>query len=133
MIVALLLTFTVVIGVVMLTAAVIWSVKEDLLTRPVAIAIVTVMVILAVAFCGGAVWWLNCTESGKRVIKDTKSDISGGIERTVTVYDFDGDVIETYSGKFDVDYDSDRIKFDDENGKRHVIYYTTGTVIIDED
>ena len=61
-----------------------------------------------------------------------QSDFGGGIERTVTVYDIDGEIIQEYSGKFDVDYDSERIKFDDENGERHVIYYTTGTVIIDE-
>lgn len=88
--------------------------------------------IIAAAICGGMGWWLYCTESGKRAIKDTQSNVAGGIERTVTVYDFDGDIIEKYTGKFDVSYDSERIKFDDENGKRHVIYYTTGTVIIDE-
>ena len=91
-----------------------------------------ITVILTVAICAGMIWWLYNTESGKRAIKDTKSNISGGIERTITVYDIDGDVIEQYSGKFDVAYDSERIKFDDENGKRHIIYYTTGTVVIDE-
>ena len=28
--------------------------------------------------------------------------------------------------------DENRILFDDEDGKRHVIYYPTGTIIIDE-
>ena len=72
------------------------------------------------------------TETGKRALKSQKSDFSGGIERTVTVYNIDGEVIKTYSGKFDVDYNSERIIFDDENDKRHIIYYTTGTVVIDE-
>ena len=89
-------------------------------------------IIVAIAICGGILFWLYGTESGARAIKDTKSNASGGIERTVTVYDFDGDIIQQYSGKFDVEYNSERIKFDDENGKRHIIYYTTGTVIIDE-
>ena len=31
-----------------------------------------------------------------------------------------------------MEYDDDRILFDDENGLRHIIYYPTGTVIIDE-
>ncbi|MCB7306158.1 hypothetical protein NE683_12205 [Bariatricus massiliensis] len=88
--------------------------------------------VVAALICGGLAWWLYNTEGGKRAIKDTQSNISGGIERTVTVYDFDGDVLQQYTGKFDVSYDSERIKFDDEKGKRHVIYYTTGTVIIDE-
>lgn len=47
------------------------------------------------------------------------------------MYDINGKVIKAYDGKFDVDYDSNRMIFDD-NGKRHVIYYTTGTVTIDE-
>lgn len=92
--------------------------------------IISILVAVVIAF--GLLFWLYNTESGARVIKDTQSDFNGGIERTVTVYDIDGDLIQKYSGKFDVDYDSERIKFDDENGKRHVIYYTTGTVIIDE-
>lgn len=29
-------------------------------------------------------------------------------------------------------YKCDRILFDDEQGKRHVIYYPTGTVTVDE-
>lgn len=91
-----------------------------------------VTIIVTVAICGGILWRLHNTQSGARAIKDTKSNVFSGIERTVTVYDFDGDIIQQYSGKFDVDYDSERIKFDDENGKRHVIYCTTGTVIVDE-
>ena len=48
------------------------------------------------------------------------------------MYDMNGGLIQEYSGKFDIDYDDDRIIFDDENNKRHVIYYPTGTIIIDE-
>lgn len=72
------------------------------------------------------------TESGQRALKDQKSNFGDGIERTVTVYDINGEIIEQYSGKFDVETTSEYIIFDDENDKRHMIYYTTGTVIIDE-
>ena len=72
------------------------------------------------------------TETGKRNLKSQKSDFSGGIERTVTIYNIDGEVIKTYSGKFDVEHNSERIIFDDDKGKRHIIYYTTGTITIDE-
>jgi len=41
-------------------------------------------------------------------------------------------MIKTYDGKFDIDHDDNRIIFDDEQGKRHVIYYPTGTVVVDE-
>ena len=44
----------------------------------------------------------------------------------------EGDLIQEYEGKFDIEYNEHRIKFDDENGKRHLIYHDTGTVIIDE-
>lgn len=100
-------------------------------TGPIVGAIISLLVAILIA--SGMLFWLYNTESGARAIKDTQSDFSGGIERTVTVYDIDGEIIQQYSGKFDVSYDSNRIKFDDENGKRHIIYYTTGTVIIDEE
>lgn len=76
--------------------------------------------------------YYNNTESGKRAMKTQQSNFSGGISRTVKVYDINGKLIQEYEGKFDVDYDAERIIFDDENGKRHIIYYTTGTIIIDE-
>lgn len=57
---------------------------------------------------------------------------NGGTERTVEVYDATGNLLKTYRGKFDIDYDDSRIIFDDEENRRHVIYYPTGTVIVDE-
>lgn len=77
-------------------------------------------------------WWYSNTESGKRAIKTQESNFQGGIERKVEVYDMNGSLIKSYQGKFDVDYNECRIIFDDEKGLRHIIYYPTGTVIIDE-
>ena len=77
-------------------------------------------------------WYFNSTASGARALKTQRSNFNMGIQRKVTVYDMEGDVIQTYEGKFDIEYDDDRILFDDENGLRHIIYYPTGTVIIDE-
>ena len=48
------------------------------------------------------------------------------------MYDMDGDELEYFRGRFDVDYEDERIMFDDENGNRHVIYFKSGTVIINE-
>lgn len=89
-------------------------------------------VVLSALFLIGMVWYFNNTADGARQLKSQQSNFNGGIERTVTVYDVNGQQIQKYEGKFDVDYDDNRIIFDDENGKRHVIYYPTGTVIIDE-
>ncbi len=88
--------------------------------------------VAAVAISALLLWRLYGTEEGRRSIKDFQSNVGGGIERVVKVYDMEGDLIASYQGRFDVAYDSSRIIFDDENGKRHIIYYTTGTVIIDE-
>lgn len=90
------------------------------------IAIFPCIIVLMLMF-----WWFGNTESGKRALKSQESDFNGGVERTVEVYDVTGNLIKQYEGKFDVSYDNDRIIFDDEKGNRHVIYYPTGTVIID--
>lgn len=87
---------------------------------------------LLVCFTVGVGFFYANTATGKRALKSQKSNFQNGIERTVRVYDVEGDLIQQYEGKFDIEYDSDRILFDDENNKRHIIYYTTGTVIIDE-
>lgn len=90
-------------------------------------AIVIAIIIIASAF------YLTSTEGGKRFIKDFTSDVSGGIPRHVKVYDINGELIEEYKGTFDIETTNDNyILFDDENNLRHIIYFTTGTVIIDE-
>jgi len=91
-----------------------------------------IAVILCVGLFIGVNAYYDNTESGKRALKSQESNFNSGIERVVTIYDVNGKVIKHYEGKFDVEYDDDRILFDDENGKRHVVYYTTGTVAIDE-
>ena len=97
---------------------------------------VVVSTIISLTLCGvlllGMRWYYGNTAAGARALKSQKSNFENGIERTVRVYDVQGEVIQEYSGRFDVSYDDNRILFDDENGKRHVIYYPTGTVIIDE-
>lgn len=73
------------------------------------------------------------TEAGKRAYKDQQSNFEGGIERVIKVYDINGTLIQEYEGTFDIETSNDKyILFDDSLGKRHIIYNTTGTVIIDE-
>lgn len=89
--------------------------------------------IIAVVICGVYCWWRINSASGQRALKDQKSELNGGIERIVSVYDINGEIIQQYSGKFDIETDrTSYILFDDEQGKRHIIYYTTGTIIVDE-
>lgn len=81
-------------------------------------------------------WYYENTASGQRAFKDQESNFENGTERVVTIYDVNGEVIKQYDGRFDVETgnvdNAPYILFDDENGKRHIIYYTTGTVTIDE-
>ncbi len=75
----------------------------------------------------------SCSESCARTMKDINSDYNGGLSRTVRVYDIDGELVAEYTGKFDIETDhSTYILWDDEMGKRHIIYFSTFNVIIDE-
>ena len=96
------------------------------------ISSILVAILLCAAIWGASAWYYGNTEEGKRAIKTQESNLGGGITREVKVYDVEGDIIATYKGKFDIEYDNDRILFDDENGNRHIIYYPTGNVIVDE-
>lgn len=88
---------------------------------------------LTAAICIWISWYQLNSESGKRAYKDQQSELNGGIERVVQVYDVNGEMIREYSGRFDVETDKDSyILFDDEEGKRHIVYFTTGTIVIDE-
>lgn len=93
---------------------------------------VNVTLIVIIAMWVGTAWYYHNTEDGARALKTQDSNFNGGIERQVIVYDANGDVIEEYQGKFDIEYDSNQILFDDENGQRHIICFGSGTVIINE-
>ena len=90
------------------------------------------MVIVALVIMGFS-WYFSSTEEGKRTIKDFTSNVSGGIPRQVKVYDINGKLIEEYEEIFDNYIETNYyLLFDDESGLRHIIYFTTGTVVIDE-
>ena len=99
---------------------------------PFIIAIILSTVLVVAPFIVGF-WYFGNTESGMRAMKDQESNFGNGINRIVMVYDVNGNVITTYEGRFDIETDKNSyILFDDEDGYRHVIYYTTGTITIDE-
>lgn len=96
---------------------------------------VIIEVILMIALVGGCAIYNTRTESGKRHVKSWESETTGGIDRTVMVFDINGEEVAKYQGRFDIEESSQdgvvKIKFDC-NGKRHIIYAQTGTVLIDE-
>jgi hypothetical protein len=58
-------------------------------------------------------------ESCNRFKKSWNSDFNGGLDRTAVLYDYNGDTINYWEGKFDIrDSGSDNQIFFDLNGKR---------------
>lgn len=124
---------TLVIGIIVVLAGLgigAYFIHEDEIGYAV-ISFIIGIIIGAIMIVGPIVY--SNTESGKRALKDQNSNFNSGIERVVSVYDVNGKLIEKYEGKFDVETDHDNyILFDDEEGRRHIIFYKTGTVIVDE-
>ena len=85
------------------------------------IAVFALLVALVLALTGCASW--------NRELKSFGSDITGGLNRTVTVYSYDGDVLGQWSGKFDVS-ESENETFFDIDGKRVIIQ---NAIIINEE
>ena len=65
----------------------------------------------------------------QRGMKTIGSDITGGLDRTVTVYSYDGEKLGEWSGKFDVS-SSEQETFFDIDGKRVILQ---GGIIINEE
>lgn len=65
----------------------------------------------------------------QRSMKTIGSDITGGLDRTVTVYSYNGEKLGEWSGKFDVS-SSEQETFFDINGKRVILQ---GGIIINEE
>lgn len=128
---AIVLNIVITIGVIILGLIIAdYFYREDELAICITSLLVAILIIAGI--WGISVWYYENTEGGKRALKSQESNLSGGITREVKVYDVEGDIIATYKGKFDIEYDNDRVLFDDEKGNRHIIYYPTGNVIIDE-
>ena len=76
----------------------------------------------------GIIVGIGGCQSWERSMKSLSSDISGGLDRTVTVYDYNGQVIRQYAGKFDVSESENEVYFDID-GKRVIIH---GGIVINE-
>lgn len=85
------------------------------------------IIMLLIVFSGIIV---GCA-SMDRSMKSFESDINGGLNRTVTVYDYNGNEIKSYTGMIDLEESesNDKVLFD-LNGKRTIIH--GGIVVIQE-
>lgn len=104
-------------------------------------SVISLVILIGLAI--GLNWYNTSTASGKRSYKDFKSEINDGIYREITITNDDGKVIYDYTGKCDIEEQANtdgsadvrKLKFENEQGKRVIIYYgITDTVkIIEKD
>ena len=85
--------------------------------------IAMILVLITVLSLAGCASW-------QREMKTISSDLGGGLNRTVTVYDYNGNPIQSWTGKIDIS-ESDNETWFDLNGKRTIIQ--GGIIIIQED
>ena len=81
------------------------------------------------AVIGASVLLGGCA-SCARDMKTISSDWNGGLDRTVTLYDYNGQKMQEWSGKFDLSSNDQEIFFDDQNGKRVIIH--GGITVVEE-
>lgn len=86
------------------------------------ISLILVITLSIIVFTGCSSW--------NRFKKSWSSDMDGGLNRAVTVYDYNGNVLKQYSGKFDVESNESKVFFDMEDGKRIIIY---NAIVINEE
>lgn len=91
-----------------------------------------ISVILTAIIMAIVAWYNTSTAAGKRAVKDYKSNVNNGIEREIVITAEDGREIFRYEGKIDIEsnHTDNYIKFDDEHGKRYIIYYGVQDTIL---
>ena len=83
---------------------------------------VVVAILLIPGLFFGMRWYFQNTASGQRALTDQKSDLNNGLERTVTIYTADGEIIAQYTGKIDIEGNDGGYVLFDYEGKRYTYY-----------
>lgn len=103
-------------------AGVAFSIYTGVHNKKFGATVCIIAVVLIVALFCGMWWYFHCTAAGQREMVDQRSELSSGLDRTITVYTADGNVIAQYEGKIDIETnDGGYVKFDF-NGKRYIYY-----------
>lgn len=98
-----------------------------------AIIVLLIGLIIEALFVGFLSWYNTKTAGGVRHYKDYVSNMENGLNRSIDIYAEDGRQIYHYDGKIDIEDNNGYILFEDEDHKRHIIYYgALDTVIIEE-
>ncbi len=120
------ITFIFIISLLIMSTVGICVVCETSVARTIWIIICAILCMVTLQ---GLLFYYSSTESGKRARKTERSNLHGGIMRTVTVYDYNGNQINSWTGMFDVT-NSEYETYFDINGKRVVIH---GGIVINEE
>lgn len=79
---------------------------------------------------GWGIYASSNTARVKRQLKTVKSEFDNGLDRTITLYDYNGNKIKSWTGKFDVTDSDEEVFFDTEDNKRVIIH---GGIVVNEE
>ncbi len=79
-------------------------------------------IILIVAMFFGFRWYFTSTASGQRALTDQKSELANGLERSITIYTADGQVMAHYEGRIDIEGNDGGYVIFDYQGCRYTYY-----------
>ena len=91
------------------------------------IVLIVVAVIVAILIVAAVIFFSR--SSTQRKLKDIESEYSGGLDRIVNVYSYDGKKIATYNGKVDIAERSGSVVKFQIDGKRYIYYNSMVEVI----
>ena len=103
-----------------LCAGILGAVLIDNIPGKIISVVVAILLILGLFF--GMRWYFQNTASGQRALTDQKSNLDNGLERTVTIYTADGEIIAQYTGKIDIEGNDGGYVLFDYEGKRYTYY-----------
>ena len=91
-------------------------------TKKQAAAYIAAAVVIIAGTLGCELWYFKNTASGQRAVIDQRSNLSGGLNRTINIYTANGNLLASYSGKIDIEEkEGGYVKFDFE-GRRYIYY-----------
>lgn len=86
------------------------------------IVVVFVTIILIVGMFFGFRWYFTSTASGQRALTDEKSNLANGLERSITIYTANGEVMAHYEGRIDIEGNDGGYVIFDYQGHRYTYY-----------
>lgn len=108
------------VAVVAIGGAIFIGIDLDNASSKVLVGVIAVAIIAVTFF--GLRWYFNNTASGQRALVNQKSELNNGLNRIVTVYTADGEIIAQYEGQIDIEEKDGGYVLFDYNGKRYTYY-----------